>query len=157
MDGTFFRKSKLFGVLNSGNLTYDPSIWLKVTSLSSVASKRERVQKNHAKKEFECTYVKMFSFFFSMFLARLCLFTESDSLHFAYWVISLPSGTSAASITSVALMTSTASFHQKLTELDVSISLVTKVTYPSLVMWDGSTFLLIFGTLSLAPLLCGQI
>ena len=44
------------GILSSGNLTYDHSIWLKVTSLSSVASKRERVQKNHAKKEFECTY-----------------------------------------------------------------------------------------------------
>ena len=44
-DGNFFKRTKLFGVLSSGNLTYDPSIWLKVTSLSSTASIRERVQK----------------------------------------------------------------------------------------------------------------
>jgi hypothetical protein len=54
MDYTFFKKSKLFGVLSSGNLTYDPSIWLKVTSLSSTASKRKGAKKNYA-KEFECT------------------------------------------------------------------------------------------------------
>ena len=30
-----------WGILSSGNLTYDPSIWLKVTSLSSTASKRK--------------------------------------------------------------------------------------------------------------------
>jgi hypothetical protein len=29
------------GILSSVNLTYDPSIWLKVTFLSSTASKRK--------------------------------------------------------------------------------------------------------------------
>ena len=44
----------LFGVLSGGNLTYDPLIWSKVTSLFSTASKRKGV-KNICKKEFECT------------------------------------------------------------------------------------------------------
>ena len=63
--------------------------------------------------------VNLFSIFFSTFLAFLCIFAENDTLHFTYWVISLASGTSAASMTStasttsVASMTSTASFHQK--------------------------------------------
>ena len=54
---------------------------------------------------------------FPMFLACLCLFSESESLHLAYWVISLASGASVASMastasmTSVASMASTASFH----------------------------------------------
>ena len=50
--------------------------------------------------------VKLFSFFFPMFLAFLCIFAEKDTFYFTYWVISLASGTSVAS------MTSTASFHQ---------------------------------------------
>jgi hypothetical protein len=57
-------------------------------------------------------------------------------------VISLASGTSVASMTStasVASMTSTASFHQKITELDVSINPDTKMTYPGLLMWNGSS------------------
>jgi hypothetical protein len=31
--------------MSSGNLTYDPSIWLKVTSLFSTASKRKDAKK----------------------------------------------------------------------------------------------------------------
>jgi hypothetical protein len=58
-------------------------------------------------------------------------------------VIFLASGTSAASMTSTASttsVTSTASFHKKkLTELDISISPDTKMTYPSLLMWDESS------------------
>jgi hypothetical protein len=40
--------------------------------------------------------------------------------------------TSTASTTSVASKTPTASFHQKLTELDVSINPGTKMAYPAL-------------------------
>jgi hypothetical protein len=36
---------ELFGVLSSGNLTYDPLIWVKVTSLSSSASERKVAKK----------------------------------------------------------------------------------------------------------------
>ena len=108
----------LFGVLSSGNLTYDPLIWSKVTSLFSTASKKKGAKK-YAKKEFECTKCKDTFNFFPKDFARLCLFTEIESLHLAYLVISLASKASAASITStasmtsVASMTSTASFHQK--------------------------------------------
>ena len=53
----------LFGVLSSGNLTYDPLIWSKVTSLFSTASKKKGAKK-YAKKEFECTKCKdTFNFF----------------------------------------------------------------------------------------------
>jgi hypothetical protein len=71
-------------------------------------------------------------------------------------VISLASGTPAASTTSVASMTSTASFHQKLNEFDVSVNPDTKMTYPGLLMWDGSSkihYFMDFGTLSLGS--CG--
>jgi hypothetical protein len=47
--------------------------------------------------------------------------------------------TSTASTTSVASMNSTASFHQKNTELYVSINPDTKMTYLGLLMWDGSS------------------
>jgi hypothetical protein len=59
-------------------------------------------------------------------------------------IFSMASGTSAASMTStasttsVSSMTSTASFHQK-TELDVFIHPGTKMTYPGLSIWDGSS------------------
>jgi len=39
----------------------------------------------------------------------------------------------------VALVASTASFHQKLTELDVSINPGTQITHPGLPMLDGSS------------------
>ena len=72
------------GILNSGNLTYDPSVQSKVTSLLSTASKRKG-EKNLCKKEFECTLCKdIFKFIFQRFFARLCLFNEKDSFHFAY-------------------------------------------------------------------------
>jgi hypothetical protein len=54
-------------------------------------------------------------------------------------VISLASGTSVTSTASVASMTSTASFHQKITELDVFINPDTKMTYPGLLMQNGSS------------------
>ena len=37
-------------------------------------------------------------------------------------------------------------FLKKIIELDVSIKSGTKMTYPGLLMWDGSSILLIFGT-----------
>ena len=49
----------------------------------------------------------------------------------------------------MALVASTASFHQKLTEPDVSINPGTQITYPGLPMLDGSsksTFPVVFGT-----------
>ena len=51
----------------------------------------------------------------------------------------------------MALVASTASFHQKLTEPDVSINPGTQITHPGLPMLDGSsksTFPVGFGTLS---------
>ena len=78
------------------------------------------MEKNICKKEFECNKCKaIFNFSFSTVLAFLCLFGENNTLHFTYWVIYLPSGTSSASVTStasmtsVASMTSIASFYQK--------------------------------------------
>ena len=76
-------------------------------------------KKNFAKKSLNVTNVKLLSIFFSTFLAFLCLFGENNTLHFTYWVIYLPSGTSSASVTSTASMTSVASmtyiasFYQK--------------------------------------------
>jgi hypothetical protein len=52
--------------------------------------------------------------------------------------------TSTASTTSVASMSSLASFYQKITELDFSINPGTKVTYSGLVMWVGSSKTLYF-------------
>ena len=66
--------------------------------------------------------------------------------------ISAVSMTLTASTASVASMTLTASFHNFFTEFYVSINLGTKMTYPGLSMWNGSskpTILLIFGNLSL--------
>ena len=64
-------------------------------------------KKNFCKKEFECTKCKATSkFFFSTFLAFLCIFAGNDTLHFAHLVISLASGTSAASMTSAASLAS---------------------------------------------------
>jgi hypothetical protein len=57
-------------------------------------------------------------------------------------VISLVSGASTASMILTASTTSeasTASFHQKIDELDVFINSGTKMTYPGLSMWDGSS------------------
>ena len=100
------------------------------------------MKKKICKKEYECNKCKaIFNFSFSTFLAFLCLFGENDTLHFTYWVIFLPSGTSAASMTStasVASMTSIASFHQKTSWVDIFINHDTKMTYPGLLMWDGS-------------------
>jgi hypothetical protein len=42
---------------------------------------------------------------------------------------------------------------KKIIQLDVSIKPETKMTYPGLLMWDGSSILLIFGTLSVGG--CG--
>ena len=93
-------------------------IFLMLWALYRVICKSSK--KQICKKEFECNKCKViFNFSFSMFLAFLCLFGENDTLHLTYWVIFLPSGTSAASMTStastasVASMTSIASFHQK--------------------------------------------
>ena len=44
-------------------------------------------------------------------------------------------------------------FIKKIIQLDVSIKPGTKMTYPGLLMWDGSSILLIFGTLSVGG--CG--
>ena len=38
------------GILSRGNLTYDPLIWSKVTSLSSTASKRKDVKNQENSK-----------------------------------------------------------------------------------------------------------
>ena len=45
----FFQKPKLFWILSSENLCCDPSIWLKVTSLSSTASKRKGLNVSNVK------------------------------------------------------------------------------------------------------------
>ena len=50
---------------------------------------------------------------------------------------SMASNTSTASTTSVVSMTFSASFHQKNTELDVSINSGTKMTFSGLLMWVG--------------------
>ena len=80
----------------------------------------------------------------------------------AFWVISMPSGTSAASLTStasmtsVASMTSTASFHIKNFQHDVAINLATKwPILDSLCGMDHQKYsiLLISGTLSVGG--CG--
>jgi hypothetical protein len=60
------------------------------------------------------------------------------------------------SSTSLASMILTASFHQKNTELDVSINPGTKMTYPGPSMWDGSSkihFSIDFGNLPIED--CG--
>jgi hypothetical protein len=60
-------------------------------------------------------------------------------------MISLASETSVASMTSTASTTSVASttlqphFIKKNTELEVSINPDTKMTYPGLLMWEGSS------------------
>ena len=102
-------------------------------------------KKKFCKKEFECTKCKAtFKFFFSTFLAFLCIFAGNDTLHFAHLVISLASGTSAASMTSTASttsvvsMTSTASFHQKTYWAWCFLQSCTKLTYSGLSMWDNS-------------------
>ena len=60
-------------------------------------------------------------------------------MHSKYWVIFLASAsmTSTASPTLVASMTFSASFHQTITELDVSINPGTKMTFFGLSMWVG--------------------
>ena len=47
-----------------GHLTYDPLIWLKVTSKASTASKRKGVKFFFAKKSLNVPNVKLFSKFF---------------------------------------------------------------------------------------------
>ena len=63
-------------------------------------------------------------------------------LHFNYWMISQPSGTSAASMTSTASMTSvasTASFHQNTYWAWCCQLPGNKITYPGLSMWNESS------------------
>ena len=130
--------------MRCGHLTYDPWIWLKVTSPSSTAS-----DLNDGRISLEIPSFCSEIFFFQNIKIRwfypLAYWFQGlkwfwkpqwpqwpqqtsqhhwpqwpqqplwpqkikSCLHFNYWMISLPSGTSAASMTSVA---STASYHQK--------------------------------------------
>ena len=61
----FFQKPKLFGVLSSGNLIYDHSFLLKVTSLFSTTSKRKGAKKELQKRSLNVPIAKIFSIFFS--------------------------------------------------------------------------------------------
>ena len=138
-------KNGICTFMRCGNLTYDTWIWLKVTSLSSTASVLNECKKIYAKESLNVHNVKILSIFFPTFLACLCLFTENESLHLAYWVISLASGasaasmTSTASMTSVASMTSTASFHQKTYWAWCCQLPGNKMTCPGLSMWNESS------------------
>ena len=131
--------------MRCGHLTYDPWIWLKVTSLSSTASKRKGVNFFFAKKSLNVPYVKMFSIFQCFWLIYAFLGKMTACTFHTYWVISLASWTSAASMTSVASMTSTASmtwtasFHQKTYWAWCCHQPGNKMTNPDLSMWNGSS------------------
>ena len=123
-----FMAFSMFPMLH--HLTYDPWIW----GYSS----------HYSLSMLRCDNITGLNDLSSIFGFK----NPQNCLHFTYWVISLASGSSATlmtftiSITSEASMTLTASFHQEITEIDVSIHPSTKMTQPGLSMWESCLLLL---------------
>ena len=103
----------------------------------------EWVQKIYAKESLNVHIVKVLSIFFPMFLACFYLFTENESLHFHIeWFPwhqepQQPQWPQQPQQPQWPQWPLQPHFIKKLTELDVSISLDAKMTYPSLLIWDG--------------------
>ena len=128
--------------IGNGHLTSDSWNWLEVTLLSSTASVLKDVRISleipsfYSKNIFYYIWIRWFQpldYHFNYLSGYENLGGLNDNiyelkdlnslfglkksqkcLHFTYWVISLASGTSAASMTLIASMTSTASFHQNI-------------------------------------------